>query len=63
MNEARQELYSLLGDLPDRNRPISARMVDRRVTPTYRLEKLVLDLNVIEPVPAYFASPLEVQGT
>lgn len=62
MDDTRQELYSLLGDLPDRDRAISARIVDRRVTPAYRLEKLVLDLNGIEPVPAYLTSPLEATG-
>jgi len=48
MDQIRQELYSLLGDLPDRDRPISARVVERRKTHSYRLEKLVLDLNGIE---------------
>ena len=62
MDEIRQGLYSLLGDLPDRDRPISARVVERRKTHSYRLEKLVLDLNGIEAVPAYFASPLRAEG-
>jgi len=62
MNETRQELYSLLGDLPDRHRTISAYVVDRKDSQTYRLEKLVLDLNGIKPVPAYFTSPLEAKG-
>ncbi len=54
----RKELYSLLGDLPDRNRKISARVVSTEDRPKYRLQKLELDLNGIEPVPAYFVSPL-----
>jgi hypothetical protein len=62
MNEARQELYLLLGDLPDRERAISAHIVDRKATQACRLEKLVLDLNGIEPVPAYFASPFGTKG-
>ncbi len=62
MNETRQELYALSGDLPDRERAISARVVDRMDRQSYRLEKLVLDLNGIEPVPAYFASPLGAKG-
>lgn len=62
MNETRQRLYSLLGDLPDRHRPISSTVIDRKNTRTYRLETLVLDLNGIEPVPAYLVSPLEGTG-
>src|SRR5947208_2159766 len=45
-------LYQLLGDLPDRARPVAARTVSRETRDTYFLEKLVLDLNGIEPVPA-----------
>ena len=53
----RRLLYSLLGDLPDRDRPISARTLSVEERPGYHLEKLVLDLNGIEPVPAYFLKP------
>lgn len=53
----RQALYNLLGDLPDRSRPIGARRVSEEVRESYVLEKLVLDLNGIEPVPAYFVRP------
>lgn len=51
----RGKLYSLLGDLPPRDRPISAKLVSEEDRGGYVLEKLVLDLNGIEPVPAYFA--------
>jgi len=54
----RDLLYSLLGDLPDRHRPISATLVSEQERDGYVLETLVLDLNGIEPVPAYFARPL-----
>lgn len=54
----REELYALLGDLPDRQRPVGAQRVGQIETPHYVLERLVLDLNGIEPVPAYFARPL-----
>lgn len=54
----RRQLYSLLGDLPPRNRKISARVISAEDRPSYRLEKLELDLNGMEPVPAYFVSPL-----
>jgi len=54
----RKELYSVLGDLPDRNRPITARVVSSEDRPKYHLDKLVLDLNGIEPVPAFYVTPL-----
>ncbi|MHB1318076.1 MAG: dienelactone hydrolase family protein [Anaerolineae bacterium] len=53
----RAELYALLGDLPDRERPISASLVCQDERDGYVLETLLLDLNGIEPVPAYFARP------
>ena len=58
----RRELYALLGDLPDRHRPITARTVAEEVRDHYVLEKLVLDLNGIEDVPAYFVRPKESNG-
>jgi len=58
----RSELYALLGDLPPRNRPISARTVSTEERPKYVLEKLVLDLNGIEAVPAYFVKPKRPSG-
>jgi len=58
----RKELYSLLGDLPERNRKISARVISTENRASYKLEKLELDLNGIEPVPAYFVSPLGATG-
>ncbi len=58
----RKELYSLLGDLPARNRPISGRTVATEKRPGYVLEKLALDLNGFELVPAWFARPTTVSG-
>jgi dienelactone hydrolase len=58
----RQELYGLLGDLPERDRPISAAKVDEREHDGYILERLTLDLNGMEAVPAYFARPKEQSG-
>src|SRR5690349_6785191 len=55
--DARGELYSLLGDLPDRNRPIIAAAVSVEEGPSYILEKLVLDVNGLEPAPAWFIRP------
>jgi len=55
----RDELYSLLGDLPPRDRPISAELESIEDRGGYLLEKLILDLNGFELVPAYFAKPTE----
>jgi len=60
--ERRKRLYALLGELPDRARPISARALAREERPGYVLEKLQLDLNGIEPVPAYFVRPRKLRG-
>ena len=53
----RRRLYGLLGDLPDRRRPVTAKTVSIEDRNSYVLEKLVLDLNGAEPVPAYFTKP------
>ena len=58
----RQQLYNLLGDLPDRHRPISAKKISEQEYDGYILEKLILDLNGLEDVPAYFARPKELSG-
>lgn len=59
MNQEQQrtQLWSMLGDLPARHRPISARLLWQREEAGYVLERLVLDLNGLESVPAYFARP------
>jgi hypothetical protein len=62
VNARRQQLYHLLGDLPPRERAIGARVISTEERPGYVLEKLVLDLNGLEPVPAYFVRPREVTG-
>jgi len=58
----REELYGLLGDLPERDRPVSAELVAVEEHEAYTLEKLLLDLNGIEPVPAYLTRPHGVTG-
>ena len=60
--QRRQQLYGLLGDLPDRDRPISAEKIGEEQCEAYVLEKLVLDLNGIEAVPAYFVYPHTLEG-
>jgi len=57
--QRRVELYGLLGDLPDRSRPVEAHRVLQERRDKYVLEKLVLELNGIEHVPAYFVKPLD----
>ena len=57
----RQELWSLLGDLPWAHKPGLARLVKTEKHDGYTLERLVLDLNGIEPVPALLLIPEERQ--
>src|SRR5438105_15721139 len=53
----RRALYALLGDLPPRDRPVDARLIATEGRERYTLEVLSLNLNGIEPVPAYFTQP------
>lgn len=53
----RAELWALLGDLPDRSRPIQAEKTGQQEKDGYVLESWVFDLNGLEPVPAYLARP------
>lgn len=59
----RQVLYALLGDLPPPERPVAATLLARETRDDYELETLLLDLNGLEPVPAYFVKPRQVQGS
>ncbi len=54
----RRELYGLLGELPPRDRPLTATTIGVTERDGYQLETLVLDLNGEEAVPAYFVKPL-----
>ncbi len=58
----RAQLYALLGELPERDRPLSCETVLVEDRDGYVLEKLVLDSNGLEPVPAYFARPAGLSG-
>jgi dienelactone hydrolase len=53
----RARLYEMLGDLPDRQRPIGATKRTEEERDGYVLESWLLDLNGIEPVPAFLARP------
>jgi dienelactone hydrolase len=55
--ERRAELYSLLGDLPPREHPVTARLISQEEGETYTIERLLLDLNGLELVPAYLLHP------
>jgi len=58
----RAELYGLLGRLPDRQRPVGATKEGEAERDGYVLERWVLDLNGLEPVPAYVARPRTLRG-
>ncbi len=53
----RKELWGLLGDLPWNHKPGPARLVKREEHDGYTLERLVLDLNGVEDVPALLLIP------
>ncbi|MBI4978000.1 MAG: acetylxylan esterase [Spirochaetes bacterium] len=57
----RTQLYRLMGDLPPRDRPVSAEVISAEQH-GYVLEHLRLDLNGEDPVTALFAKPLNVKG-
>jgi hypothetical protein len=53
----REQLWGLLGDLPPRNRPIGSRLIASEKHPGFTLERLELDLNGVEAVPAVLLLP------
>ena len=55
--ERRKELWSLLGELPTRHVPGPPKLLKTEKHEGYALERLVLDLNGIEPVPAILLIP------
>jgi acetyl esterase/lipase len=60
--DRRRELYGLMGDLPDRQRPIGGKKRTEAERDGYVLETWDLDLNGIETVPAYLARPRGLTG-
>jgi dienelactone hydrolase len=58
----RARLYELLGDLPDRARPIGGTKRGEEERDGYVLESWILDLNGLEPVPAFLARPKGARG-
>src|SRR5512146_1468039 len=55
--QRRKELWGLLGDLPWNHRPGPAKLVTTEKHDGYTVERLVLDLNGEEPVPAILLIP------
>ena len=53
----RKELWGLLGDLPWQHRPGPPKLLSTEEHEDYTVERLVLDLNGIEPVPALLLIP------
>jgi dienelactone hydrolase len=58
----RKELYALMGELPPRDRAIGGKKRSETERDGYVLETWDLDLNGIEPVPAYLARPTGASG-
>jgi dienelactone hydrolase len=59
----RKELWSLLGDLPLEKKPLAPRIVKTEKHDGYTLERLELDLNGYEPVPALLLIPDKRQSS
>src|SRR5215472_15218105 len=57
----RTDLWGLLGDLPWQHEPAPPKLVGREEHDQYILERLVLDLNGIEPVSALLLIPKRIQ--
>jgi Acetyl xylan esterase (AXE1) len=53
----RRELWGLVGDLPWKHRPGPPQVLSKEQHDGYTLERLVLDLNGVEPVPALLLVP------
>jgi len=57
----RAALWKLLGDLPRNHAPAPAKVIHTEKHDGYTLERLVLDLNGVEPVPAILLIPERLQ--
>ncbi|MGB9677106.1 MAG: alpha/beta hydrolase, partial [Candidatus Ratteibacteria bacterium] len=58
----RKKLYNLLGKLPERDYPVKVIKRIEEEREKYILEKLILDLNGYELVPAYFVKPKNLKN-
>jgi dienelactone hydrolase len=57
----RADLWGLLGELPWQHEPAPPKLVSREEHDQYTLERLVLDLNGMEPVPALLLIPRKLK--
>ena len=62
MNNCREKLFSLLGDLPDRDHPISSQIISTDENDNYIIENIILNFDGVEDVPAYFTHPKNGQA-
>lgn len=62
MFSRREELYSLLGDLPSRSQSIMSKKIDERKFEHYILEDLILNFDGSHSVSAYFLRPINKEG-
>ncbi|MDN3690252.1 dienelactone hydrolase family protein [Cyclobacterium jeungdonense] len=58
----RKHLYRLLGKLPERDRPIGVEVIATEERDGVIIQKLLLDINGLELVPAYFSIPKNATG-
>ena len=59
--QRREDLWGLLGDLPWQHEPAPPKVVRTEVHENYTLQRLILDLNGIEPVPALLLIPRRLE--
>jgi dienelactone hydrolase len=57
----RDDLWGLLGDLPWQHQPAPPKVISKEEHDQYTLERLVLDLNGVEPVPAVLLIPKRIK--
>ncbi len=62
MDTGRENLWSMLGDLPDATKPVNVLESTTMIRGNYIVETLLLDLNGLEPVPAYYIKPVDQKG-
>ncbi len=55
--DKRKKLFQLLGRLPDKGTPVSVDVLSTEVIEDIIIEKLLLDINGFEKVPAFFTRP------
>jgi len=59
----REQLYGLLGDLPGREGLVCAKFLEKTRTTRYTVERMLLDLNGLEPVSALYVRPADAAAS